>query len=92
MLAVACSGDTDGRVPVTSTRFSINKMGLKIEEEWRAWFYKKEVAGWVERYEKGLTFATVRGAGHQVPLFAPGQSLSLFTHFLSATNLPSSRS
>ncbi|KAL1196734.1 Serine carboxypeptidase-like 35 [Cardamine amara subsp. amara] len=23
-----CSGDTDGRVPVTSTRYSIKKMGL----------------------------------------------------------------
>ncbi|XP_031272349.1 serine carboxypeptidase-like 35 [Pistacia vera] len=85
------SGDTDGRVPVTSTRLSINKMGLKIEEEWRAWFHKKEVAGWVETYEKGLTLATVRGAGHQVPLFAPDQSLSLFLHFLNATTLPSSR-
>jgi len=26
---VACSGDTDGRVPVTSTRYSINTMGLR---------------------------------------------------------------
>ncbi|XP_022725819.1 serine carboxypeptidase-like 35 isoform X1 [Durio zibethinus] len=86
------SGDTDGRVPVTSTRYSINKMRLKIKEEWRAWFYKSQVAGWVETYEGGLTFATVRGAGHQVPVFAPDQSLSLFTHFLTADTLPPSRS
>ncbi|GAV72249.1 Peptidase_S10 domain-containing protein [Cephalotus follicularis] len=85
------SGDTDGRVPVTSTRYSINKMGLTIEEEWRAWFHKSQVAGWVETYEGGLTLATVRGAGHQVPVFAADQSLSLFTHFLSAKTLPSSR-
>ncbi|XVF66998.1 hypothetical protein PTKIN_Ptkin10aG0085000 [Pterospermum kingtungense] len=85
------SGDTDGRVPVTSTRYSINKMGLKAKEEWRAWFHKNQVGGWVETYEGGLTFATVRGAGHQVPIFAPDQSLSLFTHFLSANTLPSSR-
>ncbi|KAJ7954550.1 Carboxypeptidase [Quillaja saponaria] len=83
------SGDTDGRVPVTSTRYSINKMGLKRKEEWRAWFYKGQVAGWVEVYDGGLTLATVRGAGHQVPMFAPKQSLSLFTHFLSAGKLPS---
>ncbi|ESR50819.1 hypothetical protein CICLE_v10031415mg [Citrus x clementina] len=85
------SGDTDGRVPVTSTRYSINKMGLKIKEEWRAWFHKHQVAGWVETYEKGLTLVTVRGAGHQVPAFAPAQSLSLFTKFLSAATLPSAR-
>ncbi|KAE8692730.1 Serine carboxypeptidase-like 35 [Hibiscus syriacus] len=85
------SGDTDGRVPVTSTRYSIKKMGLRVKEEWRAWFHKSQVGGWVEVYEGGLTFATVRGAGHQVPVFAPWQSLNLFTHFLAATALPSSR-
>ncbi|XP_062090059.1 serine carboxypeptidase-like 35 [Humulus lupulus] len=86
------SGDTDGRVPVTSTRYSIKKMGLKVKEEWRAWFEKDQVGGWVEVYEGGLTLATVRGAGHQVPVLAPPQSLSLFTHFLSHnTSLPPSR-
>ncbi|EXB55177.1 Serine carboxypeptidase-like 35 [Morus notabilis] len=85
------SGDTDGRVPITSTRYSIKKMGLKIKEEWRAWFHKGQVAGWVEVYEGGLTLTTVRGAGHQVPVLAPHQSLSLFSHFLSANTLPASR-
>ncbi|KAK7264127.1 hypothetical protein RJT34_31731 [Clitoria ternatea] len=84
------SGDTDGRVPVTSTRYSIKKMGLKVKEKWRAWFDKREVAGWVEVYEGGLLFATIKGAGHQVPVLAPHQSLSLFTHFLSSQALPSS--
>ncbi|KAJ4908664.1 Serine carboxypeptidase-like 35 [Raphanus sativus] len=86
------SGDTDGRVPVTSTRYSIKKMGPKVESPWRSWFHKSQVAGWVETYAGGLTFATVRGAGHQVPVFAPAQSLSLFSHFLSSTPLPSKRS
>lgn len=85
------SGDADGRVPITSTRYSIKKLGLKIKEEWRAWFHKGQVAGWVEVYDGGLTLATVRGAGHQVPVLAPQQSLSLFSHFLSAHNLPASR-
>ncbi|KAK6931732.1 Peptidase S10, serine carboxypeptidase [Dillenia turbinata] len=86
------SGDTDGRVPVTSTRYSLKEMRLRIEEGWRAWFHKQQVGGWMMRYEGGLTLATVRGAGHQVPLLAPEQALSLFTHFLSATALPPSRS
>ncbi|KAL3502265.1 hypothetical protein ACH5RR_036714 [Cinchona calisaya] len=86
------SGDTDGRVPVTSTRYSINELGFKIKEEWRAWYHKQQVGGWVESYEEGgLTMLTVRGAGHQVPMFAPDQSLSLIYHFLSGTPLPSSR-
>nr|XP_010933286.1 serine carboxypeptidase-like 35 [Elaeis guineensis] len=92
------SGDTDGRVPVTSTRYSINAMGLHEKKEkgtkwggWRAWYHKEQVAGWVVEYEEGLTLATVRGAGHQVPLFAPDRSLSLLSHFLRSRRLPSSR-
>ncbi|KAL1209786.1 Serine carboxypeptidase-like 35 [Cardamine amara subsp. amara] len=85
------SGDTDGRVPVTSTRYSIKKMGLKVKSPWRSWFHKSQVAGWVETYAGGLTFVTVRGAGHQVPSFAPPQSLTLFSHFLSSLPLPLKR-
>ena len=76
---------------MTSTRYSINKMGLRIQQKWRAWFDRKQVAGWVVTYEGGLTLATVRGAGHQVPILAPSQSLALFSHFLSDATLPSSR-
>ncbi|KAJ4962027.1 hypothetical protein NE237_021937 [Protea cynaroides] len=85
------SGDTDGRIPVTSTKYSINEMGLPIKEAWRAWFDQHQVAGWVVTYEGGLTFATVKGAGHQVPVLRPNQALSLVSHFLSAKPLPSSR-
>lgn len=101
------SGDTDGRVPVTSTRLSINAMNLKAKTNnvkstankngetwggWRAWYYNKQVAGWAVEYEEGLTFATIRGAGHQVPAFAPDRALSLFSHFLDGKSLPMTRS
>ncbi|KAK3222427.1 hypothetical protein Dsin_009452 [Dipteronia sinensis] len=45
------------------------------------------VGGWTITYE-GLTFITVRGAGHQVPTFAPNRSLQLIRHFLANKNLP----
>jgi serine carboxypeptidase-like clade II len=96
------SGDTDGRVPVTSTRYSINAMGLRPRQTksdeaedwgaWRAWYYKQQVAGWAVSYEQGLTLVTVRGAGHQVPLFAPKRSLAMLYHFLRGQALPASRS
>ncbi|KAF5747402.1 hypothetical protein HS088_TW05G00123 [Tripterygium wilfordii] len=85
------SGDIDGRVPVTSTRYSLRKLGLKVKEAWRPWYENHQVAGWVQTYKGGLTFATVRGAGHQVPVDKPGESLTLFCHFLSNTSLPASR-
>nr|XP_034902261.1 serine carboxypeptidase-like 35 [Populus alba] len=37
------SGDTDGRVPVTSTRYTLNKLGLNITEDWTPWYNHREV-------------------------------------------------
>ena len=48
-----------------------------------------KVGGWTEVYE-GLTFATVRGAGHEVPLFKPRAALELFKSFLKGQPLPKS--
>lgn len=84
------SGDTDGRVPVTSTKASINKMKLPVTSSWHPWFVKQEVGGYTQVYEGNLTFATVRGAGHQVPSFQPVRALALIKHFLAGTPLASS--
>ncbi|KAJ8647441.1 hypothetical protein MRB53_000464 [Persea americana] len=82
------SGDTDANVPVTSTRYSINKLGLKMTEDWAPWYNYEEVGGWTIGYE-GLRFVTVRGAGHEVPTFAPRRSRQLIKHFLANQKLPS---
>ncbi|KAJ8618563.1 hypothetical protein MRB53_014749 [Persea americana] len=81
------SGDTDGRVPVTSTRYTLNKLGLPIIEDWTPWYSHEQVGGWTIGY-KGLTFVTLRGAGHQVPTFVPKNSLQLIKHFLANEHLP----
>ncbi|PKI34260.1 hypothetical protein CRG98_045359 [Punica granatum] len=83
------SGDTDGRVPVTSTRYSLKKLGLKTIEEWTPWYNHQQVGGWAEIYE-GLTFVTIRNAGHQVPTFSPKSSLQLIRHYLANKKLPAS--
>ncbi|CAH8351021.1 unnamed protein product [Eruca vesicaria subsp. sativa] len=75
------SGDTDGRVPVLGTRYCINKLELPIKTSWRPWYHEKQVSGWLQEYE-GLTFATFKGAGHDVPSFKPSESLSFFSAFL----------
>ncbi|XP_030473194.1 serine carboxypeptidase-like 31 isoform X1 [Syzygium oleosum] len=84
------SGDTDGRVPVLSTRYSLSSLGLPITKAWRPWYHQKQVSGWYQEYE-GLTFATFRGAGHAVPVFKPSDSLVFFSSFLNAQDLPSAR-
>ncbi|KAK7323430.1 hypothetical protein VNO77_26902 [Canavalia gladiata] len=85
------SGDIDGRVPVTSTKYSINKMKLPIKTVWHPWFIYGEVGGYTQVYEGGLTFATVREAGHQVPSYQPARAFSLVKHFIDGTPLPNTK-
>ncbi|KAF9663816.1 hypothetical protein SADUNF_Sadunf17G0091300 [Salix dunnii] len=81
------SGDVDSVVPVTATRYSLAELKLATKIPWYPWYVKKQVGGWTEVYE-GLTFATVRGAGHEVPLFKPRAALQLFKSFLKGDPLP----
>ncbi|RZC71418.1 hypothetical protein C5167_034625 [Papaver somniferum] len=39
------SGDTDGRVPVTSTRYTLNKLGLNITQDSSPWHNHKQIGG-----------------------------------------------
>ncbi|XP_010549997.1 PREDICTED: serine carboxypeptidase-like 25 [Tarenaya hassleriana] len=81
------SGDVDSVVPVTATRYSLARLKLNTKIPWYPWYVKDQVGGWTEVYE-GLTFATVRGAGHEVPLFKPRPALQLFKFFLRGVPLP----
>ncbi|XP_008443850.2 serine carboxypeptidase 24-like isoform X2 [Cucumis melo] len=83
------SGDTDSVVPVTATRFALSHLNLHIKTRWYPWYSRGQVGGWTEVYE-GLTFATVRGAGHEVPLIQPQRALTLFRSFLAGKHLPRS--
>ncbi|CAL4984151.1 unnamed protein product [Urochloa decumbens] len=82
------SGDTDTVVPLSSTRRSLAALGLPVKTSWYPWYMvPTEVGGWSMEYE-GLTFVTVRGAGHAVPQHRPAQALVLFQHFLQGEPMP----
>ncbi|KAH9790465.1 Carboxypeptidase [Citrus sinensis] len=82
-------GDIDGVVPVTSTRYSISSLNLPIKTPWYPWYLNaNEVGGYVEGYE-GLTFVTVRGAGHFVPSYQPKRALVMIASFLQGILPPS---
>ncbi|KAL0885892.1 hypothetical protein Bca101_009875 [Brassica carinata] len=83
------SGDTDSVIPVTATRFSLSKLSLPVKTRWYPWYSGNQVGGRTEVYE-GLTFVTVRGAGHEVPLFKPQSALILLKYFLAGKELPRS--
>ncbi|KAF0902205.1 hypothetical protein E2562_014445 [Oryza meyeriana var. granulata] len=81
------SGDTDDRVPVTSTRYALRKLKLKTVKPWREWFTSDQVGGYTVLYD-GLTFVTIRGAGHMVPMITPVQARQLFARFLAGKEMP----
>ncbi|KAK1555214.1 hypothetical protein Q3G72_023482 [Acer saccharum] len=83
------SGDTDGRVPVTASRYSINTLNLSVETAWRPWYSSGEVGGYVVGY-KGVIFSTVRGSGHTVPSYQPERALTMISAFLQGKLPPSS--
>ena len=80
------SGDHDYVVPYTGTRDWVWSMNLPVERgwEWGAWYMGagSQVGGYAVRFEKGLTFATVKGAGHMVPQTAPEAALKLLQLWL----------
>nr|XP_043631807.1 serine carboxypeptidase-like 27 [Erigeron canadensis] len=81
------SGDTDSVVPLTATRYSIDALNLSTIANWYAWYDNDKVAGWSQIY-KGLSFVTVTGAGHEVPLHRPRQAFILFRSFLENKAMP----
>ncbi|KAL0912389.1 hypothetical protein M5K25_018357 [Dendrobium thyrsiflorum] len=82
------SGDVDSVVPITNTKNFIKMLKLPILKQWRAWYLNKEVGGYVVQYE-GLTFVTVRGAGHEVPSYQPKRALEMISSFLLGKLPPS---
>lgn len=67
-------------------------MGLTVTgQPWRQWNFKDalgtQVAGYVTDYAEGLTFATIKGAGHMVPQFKPIPALVMFQKFITGQKL-----
>ncbi|TXG73331.1 hypothetical protein EZV62_001910 [Acer yangbiense] len=84
-----CSGDVDSAVPVTSSRYSISSLNLQIKTPWYPWYTNNEVGGYAVEYQ-GVTFVTVRGAGHLVPSYQPERALNMISSFLQGTLPPPS--
>ncbi|KAI3893484.1 hypothetical protein MKX03_022812 [Papaver bracteatum] len=94
------SGDQDTKIPLTQTRIIANMLAQNLNltpfTKYAPWFNKKQVGGWAQSFgairKDGmnvtyLTYATVMGAAHEVPLTSPSQALTLFKAFLSGTPL-----
>jgi serine carboxypeptidase-like clade 2 len=82
------SGDVDAIVPTTGTRTWLEQvLRVTVTKPWRSYIVNKQVGGFVEEYEGGLSFATVRGAGHMVPSGQAERSLYVLQQFLAGQPL-----
>lgn len=82
------SGDTDGAVTTLGTRRWMRSLEWDVEDKWRPWFVNNQVAGYVEKYDGGLTFATVKGVGHMAPQWAGPQCQLLVNDWMAGVDLP----
>jgi hypothetical protein len=91
------SGDVDGIVPTAGTRAWVESLAWPVAAPWRAWNCSSghrgvQTAGYVEVFDTpalpaGLTFATVRGAGHMVPTTQGARAAHLFARWMSGEPL-----
>jgi cathepsin A (carboxypeptidase C) len=61
-------------------------LGLKVTQNYQPWHYNGVVAGFIKRFN-GLTFLTVRGAGHMVSMDKPGPALKIIKELLGIENI-----
>lgn len=81
--ALIYSGDHDMCVPYTGSEAWTRSVGYEILDEWRPWKSNEQVSGFVQGYDKNLTFLTVKGAGHTVPEYKPREALYFYSQWLA---------
>jgi len=81
------SGDLDIlTVPLGYTMPCLSQISKNIVSNWQPWFANGVTAGYVEKYDK-FTYATLKGAGHEAPLYQPVSAYQLIYRFLTNGNL-----
>ncbi|KAK9905794.1 hypothetical protein WJX75_006411 [Coccomyxa subellipsoidea] len=85
------SGDVDAIVPVTGTRRWLRRLKLPVVRSWQPWRSATgQIGGYFERYA-GLTFVTIRDAGHMVPYTQPERASFIFSKWVvEGSNEPAS--
>jgi len=85
------NGDVDAMVDYTYSSWWTENMGLTATRTWQSWEFTDsrgdQSGGWVTDYSEGLTFATVRAAGHMVPQYRPMAGYVMFSRFINGQPL-----
>lgn len=75
------NGDFDTVCNFIGDEEFVDSFGYKLLDPYQAWSVDGRVGGWVKRYE-GITFTTVRAAGHMVPGDQPKAALEVIKELI----------
>lgn len=79
---VIYNGDVDIVCDFYGDENFVDKLGLPLIQDYQQWYINgDQLAGNVKHY-KGITFFTVKGSGHLVPMDKPAAALGLFKRFI----------
>ncbi|XP_076886635.1 serine carboxypeptidase-like 18 [Bidens hawaiensis] len=88
--AVIFSGDHDMTFPYVGIEQWISSLNIRVEQPWEPYYVDGQVGGYEMTYAENdfsLTFATIKGAGHLVPVDKPKESMDVIKRWLaSGTN------
>ena len=81
------NGDTDPAITSFATQNWTSHLGFDElpHGSWRPWTVDgcQKMGGYVQRYEGGFDFLTIRGAGHMVPTYKPEASFAFLQAWLA---------
>jgi hypothetical protein len=81
------NGDADTTSPFMLYRAIADNLGYKPIGDYRPWYYhhsktgSQQVGGYVQEYVN-LTFAFIKGAGHESAMYKPLEAFTLFDRFV----------
>ncbi len=84
------SGDDDAVCATVGTQRWIWNLGYPVDSLWKTWSVDGQTSGYITQFktpnskEPRLTFATVHGAGHEVPTYKPKEAFVLFQAYLNS--------
>ena len=82
------SGTNDSICGTVATQRWIETLDSKPKDIWSQYFVRKEPSGYISKYKANnssstLTFATVNGAGHEVPMYKPEAAQYLMNMYIN---------
>jgi len=81
------SGDLDiGTCPFAFTMQCLDQLKRPRVSNWGPWFVNGATTGYFHVFDR-FTYATVKGAGHEVPLYQPLSAYHLFSRFVTGQPL-----